>query len=104
MFNEDVPDMPGIYYQSYTSLMKDFLSDPLLWFPYLLIQAVDGANDGLVTPESAMWGDFRGIVTNQKHRGISHGDMIDLKREDYRGFDVVEFYVKLVEELKNRGF
>ena len=27
--------------------------------------------------------------------------MIDLKREDYRGFDVVEFYVKLVEELKN---
>ncbi|KMW22237.1 hypothetical protein HMPREF9470_01466 [[Clostridium] citroniae WAL-19142] len=30
--------------------------------------------------------------------------MIDLKREDYRGFDVVEFYVKLVEELKNRGF
>ena len=104
VFNEDVPDMPGIYYQSYTSLMKDFLSDPLLWFPYLLIQAVDGANDGLVTPESAMWGDFRGIVTNQKHRGISHGDMIDLKREDYRGFDVVEFYVKLVEELKNRGF
>lgn len=103
-FNETVPDVPGVYYQSYTSLMKDCLSDPLLWLPYLLIRAVDGANDGLVTPESAMWGDFRGIVTNRKHRGISHGDMIDLKREDYRGFDVVEFYVKLVEELKNKGF
>lgn len=103
-FNETVPDVPGIYYQSYTSLMKDCLSDPLLWFPYLLIRAVDGVSDGLVTPESAMWGDFRGIVTNRKHRGISHGDMIDLKREDYRGFDVVEFYVKLVEELKNKGF
>lgn len=103
-FNENVPDMPGVFYQSYTSLMKDCLSDPLLWLPYLLIRAVDGASDGLVTPESAMWGEFRGIVTNRKHRGISHGDMIDLKREDYRGFDVVEFYVKLVEELKHKGF
>lgn len=103
-FNETVPDMPGVFYQSYTSLMKDCLSDPLLWLPYLLIRAVDGASDGLVTPESAMWGEFRGIVTNRKHRGISHGDMIDLKREDYRGFDVVEFYVKLVEELKHKGF
>ena len=84
--------------------MKDCLSDPLLWLPYLLIRAVDGASDGLVTPESAMWGEFRGIVTNRKHRGISHGDMIDLKREDYSGFDVVEFYVKLVEELKHKGF
>lgn len=103
-FNENVPDMPGVFYQSYTSLMKDCLSDPLLWLPYLLIRAVDGASDGLVTPESAMWGEVRGIVTNRKHRGISHGDMIDLKREDYRGFDVVEFYVKLVEELKHKGF
>lgn len=103
VFNKDVPDIPGIYYQSYTSLMRDFLSDPLLWFPYLIIRMVDGPNDGLVTPESAMWGDFRGTITNRKHRGISHGDMIDLKREDYRGFDVVEFYVKLVGELKNRG-
>ena len=41
-FNETVPDMPGVFYQSYTSLMKDCLSDPLLWLPYLLIRAVDG--------------------------------------------------------------
>ena len=30
--------------------------------------------------------------------------MIDLKREDYRGFDVVEFYVELVKALKEKGF
>lgn len=104
MFNMEVPDMPGVFYQSYTSLMKDCLSDPLLWLPYLIIRAVDGANDGLVTPESAMWGEFKGIIVNRRHRGISHGDMIDLKREDYKGFDVVEFYVNLVGNLKNMGF
>lgn len=104
VFNQETPDAPEVYYQSYASVMRDCLSDRLLCIPYLIIRAVDGPNDGLVTPGSAMWGEFRGIAANKKHRGISHGDMIDLKREDYKGFDVVEFYVKLVGELKNKGF
>ncbi len=103
-FNEEVPDMPQVYYQSYATAMKDFLSDPLLSVPYLLIKPLEGENDGLVSTESAKWGDFKGIVRNRRHRGISHGDIIDLKREDYRGFDVVEFYVKLVADLRERGF
>ena len=103
--------LDGVIAVSYTHLdvykrqvMRDFLSDPLLWFPYLIIRAVDGKNDGLVTPESAMWGEFKGTIANRKHRGISHGDMIDLKREDYKGFDVTEFYVELVKTLKEKGF
>ena len=31
------------------------------------------------------------------------GDMIDLNRENIRGFDVREFYVQLVANLKERG-
>ncbi|MBO5146163.1 MAG: hypothetical protein J6C19_11630 [Lachnospiraceae bacterium] len=62
-------------------------------------------NDGLVTERSARWTNFRGTFHNQKHgRGISHGDMIDLKREDYRGFDVMEEYITIVSELKDKGF
>ena len=34
---------------------EDFLSDPFM-VSLLIIRAVDGKNDGLVTPESAMWG------------------------------------------------
>ena len=45
--------------------------------PCLIIRAMDGKNDGLVTPESAMWGEFKGTLSNRKHRGISHCDMID---------------------------
>lgn len=103
-FNAEVPDAPQVYYQSYATAMKDFLSDPLLSVPYLLIKPLEGENDGLVSTESAKWGEFKGIVRNRRHRGISHGDIIDLKREDYRGFDVVEFYVKLVTDLRERGF
>ena len=35
---------------------------------------------------------------------ISHGDVVDLNRENIRGFDVREFYVKLVADLKRRGY
>ena len=43
-------------------------------------------------------------MTNRYLRGISHGDMIDLTREDYRDFQVLEFYVQLVKRLAELGF
>ena len=64
--------------------------------PCLIIRAMDGKNDGLVTPESAMWGEFKGTLSNRKHRGISHGDMIDLTREDYRESYVLLSYVRKI--------
>ena len=64
--------------------------------PCLIIRAMDGKNDGLVTPESAMWGEFKGTLSNRKHRGISHGDMIDLTREDYRESYVFLSYVRKI--------
>ncbi len=103
-YNRNVPDVAGVYYQSYMTRMKNFLGDSLLALPYLMIKPLEGENDGLVSVESAKWGEFRGILTSAKRRGISHGDIIDLKREDYKGFDVVETYVNIVSELKNRGF
>ena len=103
-FNERYPDMPGVWYQSYASLMKHGFSSKLLCIPYWFLKALDAENDGLVTEESARWTNFKGTIRNSYLRGISHGDMIDLTREDYRGFDVLEFYIKVVEELKERGF
>lgn len=103
-FNQKYPDVPGVYYQSYASLMKHGFSSKLLCIPYWVLAFCDAPNDGLVTEQSARWANFRGTVKNRYLRGISHGDMIDLTREDYRGFDVMEFYVHLVEELKEKGF
>lgn len=103
-FNEEVKDVDGVYYQSYASLVKNMFSDYVLTIPYIIVKHCDGKNDGLVTPESAKWGEFKGILKNKYRRGISHGDMIDLRRDDYKGFDVVEKYVEIVSELKNKGF
>ena len=104
-FNEENKDAPNVYYQSYASTMKNLFSHTLLAIPYLVMCMVDSKyNDGLVTIESAKWGNFKGTFQNKRNRGISHGDMIDLKREDYSGFDVIESYIRIVEELKKLGY
>ena len=103
-FNREVSDSPMVYYQSYMSQMKGGASDGLLALTYYLIRPLEGANDGLVSLPSAVWGEFRGVFASTKRRGISHGDMIDLKREDYKGFRVLETYVQIVSDLRQMGF
>jgi triacylglycerol lipase len=103
-FNRRVPDLPGVYYQSYMSRMKGMGSDPMLALTYALIKPLEGDNDGLVSVSSAVWGEFRGLIESKTRRGVSHGDIIDLKRADYKGFDVVEKYVEIVADLKAKGF
>lgn len=102
-FNEKYPDAEGVYYQSYASLMKCGFSSKLLCIPYWILKILDAPSDGLVTVKSAVWTNFRGVVTNHYMRGISHGDMIDLTREDYRNFHVLEFYIHMAEELARMG-
>ena len=73
-------------------------------FSYRLVNYFDGKNDGLVGENSFPWGaNYRMLTVNGK-RGISHGDVIDLNRENIKEFDVREFYVELVHDLKKRGF
>ena len=70
---------------------------------YSLVKMYDGVNDGLVGKDSFAWGDQFTFITTEGKRGISHGDMIDLNRENIDGFDVREFYVSLVSDLKKKG-
>ncbi len=72
-------------------------------FTYPLVAWFDGPNDGLVARDSFPWGERFIWLEPTGRRGISHADMIDLNRENIEGFDVREFYVQLVAELKTRG-
>lgn len=104
-FNEEIKDNENIYYQSVGSKLNKPASGRFpLNFTYPLVKYFDGPNDGLVGEESFKWGENYQFLTIKGKRGISHGDMIDLNRENIPGFDVREFYVQLVYDLKNRGF
>ena len=68
------------------------------------IRFFDGYNDGLVGEKSFSWGERYEFINPGGSRGVSHGDMIDLNQENFDSFDVREFYVQLVHELKEKGF
>ena len=54
--------------------------------------------------ESARWGTKFTLLEAEGKRGICKGDVVDLNRENIPGFDVREFYVDRVKDLKQRGY
>ncbi len=95
----------GIFCQSVGSVQNKARGGKFpLNFTYHLVKLFDGANDGLVSVDSFEWGEKHQLLKPTGKRGISHGDIIDLNRENIPGFDVRDFYVSLVNDLKNRGF
>ncbi len=94
----------GIFCQSVGSKLNKATNGKFpLNFTYNLVKYFDGPNDGLVSETSFEWGEKYTFITTDGKRGVCHGDMIDLNRENIDGFDVREFYVSLVADLKNRG-
>lgn len=104
--NKICPDMAGVYYQSVGSYMKKLTGGKFpLNVSYNIVKKYDGVkNDGLVEIESMKWGESFTLAEPKGRRGISHGDMIDLNRENIDGFDVREFYISIVSKLKDMGY
>jgi len=104
-FNEETPDSPDVYYYSVMTKMNTIRSAGFpLNLGYMLNKPYGSGNDGLVTVESGLRGDNQLMVEHKGKRGISHGDVIDLFRENIDGFDIREFYVNIVKNLKEKGF
>ena len=103
--NTVTPDAPGVFYQSVMSYCRKAQHGKFpLNMTYPIVKHFDGLNDGLVAVDSARWGERFTLLEPKGKRGISHGDVVDLNRENIPGFDVREFYVSLAADLKRRGF
>lgn len=109
-FNIKNPDDEQVYYQSYAFVMSNPFSDFLMWIPSLVVGWIEGENDGLLTPESVKWANFKGIYRGEGRRGISHCDEIDLRRRRLakkRGdgvSDIVDVYKEIIAELQKLNF
>lgn len=102
--NEEILDSDKVIYMSYGSCLRKPEGGRFpLNMTNAFVKYFDGKNDGLVGEKSFKWGESYELLENSNMRGISHGDMIDLNRENITGFDVREFYVQLVAGLKTRG-
>ena len=110
-FNRENPDVPGVWYQSFAGMMRTPLSDINLSTANLIVRWIEGDNDGLVTVESAKWGDSFTLLTGRTNRGVSHYDEIDFrraplskKREGDGVTDICDVYRRIILDLIERGF
>lgn len=102
--NEKLHMPKEIYCQSVGSIQNKAHSGKFpLNYSYHLVKYFDGPNDGIVGESSFSFGESYRLVRVHGQRGVSHCDMIDMNRENIEEFDVREFYVELVHDLKERG-
>ncbi|MBQ3490152.1 MAG: triacylglycerol lipase [Clostridia bacterium] len=102
--NESLTFPKGIFAQSIGSVMEcPHKGQFPLNLSYRFVKNFDGENDGLVGESSFAWGEKYTLLRSKGTRGISHGDVIDLNRENICDFDVRAFYSELVSDLRNRG-
>ncbi len=109
-FNDNCPDDDRIYYQSYASVMKSPASDIIMAFQNAVVYLFERENDGLISPKSAEWGNFKGILRGNTRRGISHADVVDIRRKPFSQVegegvkDIVDEYIKILYDIKELGF
>lgn len=102
--DQQMPLPDGVFCQSIGSILNHGSGGKFpLNFTYHLAHYFDGANDGLVGEDSFVWSPNYTLLETKWPEGISHGDMIDLNRYNLQGFDVREFYVQLVSDLREKG-
>ena len=102
--DREMPIPEGVYCQSIGSVLIKAKGGKFpMNLAHPLVKHFDGENDGLVAERAFAWGEKYILLKPTGKRGISHGDVIDLNRENIDGFDVREFYVNLVAELKAKG-
>jgi triacylglycerol lipase len=92
-FNAEVPDIAGVWYGSLLARATSSVH-PLLKPSQLLLSKKHGDNDGLVPATSQRWGEVIAEVEADHWAQIGWSD----------GVDTPGLYLKVIEELKARGF
>ena len=99
-----MPPPKGVLCQSFGSkLTKPQKGHFPLNVTGLVMANIAQDNDGLVCEDSFAWGERYTLLTTDSPIGISHSDITDLYRINHPDFDVREFYVQLVADLKDQG-
>jgi hypothetical protein len=102
-FNKYTPNDPNIYYSSYAA-KAELKPYQALAFSHSVVTKMEGENDGLVSVQSAKWGEFAGIVD------CNHWDLVPSKvrvlADGFKkpAFDHIDFYLSITDRLARMGF
>lgn len=100
-FNPAIPNHPDVQYWSYGCQAGRGTSipiDPLFRYFNNHLYEKEGLNDGIVSVQSARWGEYRGTVE------ADHARQVGLSSALAAPFDSNAFYASIVEHLADEGF
>lgn len=99
-FNKEVLDSNKVYYQSYSSDI-DNNSSFLIFIPHKFSKHCEQENtDGIVSISSSKWGEYKGHTPNN----FDHLLMVGAYGRKKNMLEVSKFYLKIISELKEKGF
>jgi triacylglycerol lipase len=99
-FNAATPDAPSVRYFSFGGDVPHWRLSPVLRRAWTLLTPAEGPNDGMVSLQSARWGEYLGTLCADHFAQTPDGVYVR-GNED---FDSLGFYTRLVEDLARRGF
>jgi len=99
-FNEKAIMDSRVFCQSLYTTMRNSFDDLMFFYPHLYLSKVKGKNDGFVSESSASWGNN----VKKIEGGISHAEILDYKKKNISGICIPEIYIKIAEELGEKGF
>jgi triacylglycerol lipase len=99
-FNARTPDAPQVRYFSFAGDVPLVRVTPMLRRGWEMISAVEGPNDGMVSVQSARWGEFLGTVSADHFAQMPDG----LFLHPGETFDALGYVMRVVENLVRRGF
>ncbi|GHV52109.1 hypothetical protein AGMMS49579_08860 [Spirochaetia bacterium] len=99
-FNVIVQPDEKVFYQTYYSTMKNAFDDFKYSYAFSYIKNISGKNDGLVSEKSVQWGTDCFEIEG----GISHNEIVDVKKRKISGVDIPLIYINIVKKLSEKGF
>lgn len=99
-FNPRVPDVEGIPYYTYSAAVGKETEDPInviSRYQNNYIFEREGLNDGMVSVESAKWGQHMGTTH------LSHLEQMNLNVKDSRRSTYESFWLKVLKMLQEKG-
>jgi triacylglycerol lipase len=103
-FNQSVPDVSGVLYQSTGGIISNEYPIWLVRIQEKVLSEKEGQSDGTVSLKSYQWGNYLGIAKSDQDFGVSHFDIVGMKFVSKQStFDAEGFIVEIAKSLKEKG-
>lgn len=90
----------NVFMQSFSSTLKHSKDDFVMGIPLFFSRRLEKCDsDGMVSLDSSQFGEYRGDCLDES---ISHSEIVDFLARKKKSERVVQFYLKLAEELALR--